>query len=68
MKGILISIVFVGIAVILLCVRILLKKDGRFSSQHISQSKAMHERGIGCVMSQDREARNRNSLKEKIYE
>ena len=44
-------------AFILLSVRIILKKNGRFRSMHISDSKAMRERGIGCVQSQDRQAR-----------
>ena len=44
-------------AFILLSVRIILRKNGRFRSMHISDSKAMRERGIGCVQSQDRQAR-----------
>ena len=44
-------------AFILLSVRIILKKNSRFRSMHISDSKAMRERGIGCVQSQDRQAR-----------
>lgn len=42
---------------VLLCVRILLKKGGKFSSQHISENKKMRENGIHCATSQDREAR-----------
>ncbi len=57
MKEILIVIVLLGLAFVLLCVRILLKKNGRFSSQHISENKRMRERGIHCATSQDREAR-----------
>ena len=45
--------IFIGIAVLLLSVRILLKKNGRFVKTHVSQSKAMRERGITCVQSQD---------------
>ncbi len=41
----------------LLAVRVIVKKNGRMHSMHISDSKAMRERGIGCVQSQDREAR-----------
>jgi len=40
-----------------LLVKVLLKKDGRFASQHIHDSLAMKERGIHCVMDQDREMR-----------
>ena len=43
----------------LLLVKLLFKKDGKFSSQHIHDSKAMKDRGIHCVMEQDREARAR---------
>ena len=54
---ILLVIAFVLVAVLLLSVRVIFKKDGKFSSQHISQSKRMQERGIHCAVSQDREAK-----------
>ena len=63
MKEILIVIVLLGLAFALLCVRIILKKNGRFSSQHISENKRMRERGIHCATSQDREARRDASIK-----
>ncbi len=44
-----------------MAVKLLLKKDGKFESQHIHDSKAMKDRGIHCVLDQDREARQRNS-------
>ncbi|MDY6256731.1 MAG: hypothetical protein SPL58_01955 [Bacteroidaceae bacterium] len=34
-------------------VRILLKKNGRFVKTHVSQSKAMRDRGVTCVQSQE---------------
>ena len=43
-----------------LLVKVLLKSDGRFASQHIHDSKAMKERGIHCVMDQDREMRQKS--------
>jgi len=46
-----------------LSIRIILKKNGRFSSKHISQSKEMRERGIHCVNTQDYEARCHNERK-----
>lgn len=51
------------LAVALLSVRVIVKKNGRFRSMHISDSKAMRERGIGCVQSQDREARRPKEMK-----
>lgn len=67
-KLILISVVAVLLAVVLLSVRILFKKNGTFKSMHISDSKAMHQRGIGCVQSQDREARRTKPNKINVNE
>lgn len=52
----LLTLAIVGVAMLLLCVRILIVKGGRFSSKHVGQSKAMHDRGIYCVQTQDRMA------------
>ncbi|MBR5690092.1 MAG: hypothetical protein IKX17_06570 [Prevotella sp.] len=56
-ETLLISVIIIAVAVALLLVKVLWKKDGRFSSQHIHDSEAMRERGIHCVIEQDREAR-----------
>jgi len=50
----------IAISMAFLCVKLIFKKNGRFSSQHIHDSKAMHERGIHCVMDQDREMRHKS--------
>jgi hypothetical protein len=42
------------------CVKLVFRKNGSFSSQHIHDSKAMKERGIHCVMDQDREMRRKS--------
>lgn len=62
MDTVLLSVLIIAIAVMLLSVKVLFKKNGRFESQHIHDSKAMHDRGIHCVIDQDREARSRNQL------
>ena len=56
-ETLLLSVLIIAIAVVLLSVKVLLKKGGRFSSMHIHDSKAMPDRGIHCVIDQDREAR-----------
>lgn len=61
MKEILIVIGVLAVAMLLLSVRVLIKKNGRFSSQHISENKRMKQDGIHCATSQDREARRRNN-------
>ncbi len=61
------SLIIIGIAMLFLCVNILLKKHGRFPNSHVSGSKEMRKRGIGCVQSQDAAARRENprAIKEK---
>ena len=53
-----------------LLVKVLLKRNGEFSSQHIHDSQAMKDRGIHCVMDQDREMRRKSkfAVAEKIEE
>ena len=46
-------VIIIGIAVLLMSVRILLKKNGRFVKTHVSQSKAMRDRDVTCVQSQE---------------
>lgn len=52
--------VIVAVAVALLCIKIILLPGGKFSSQHIGDSKAMRQRGIHCVQSMDAMERKAN--------
>ena len=45
-----------------LCVKLIFKKNGSFTSQHIHDSQAMRERGINCVMDQDHEMRTKSKF------
>lgn len=58
-KTLLLSVLIIAIAVGLFCVKLIFRKDGEFSSMHIHDSQAMKDRGIHCVMDQDREAREK---------
>ena len=62
-ETLLISVLIIAIAMIFFLVRVLFVKQGEFKSQHIHDSEAMKERGIHCVMDQDREMRNKKLLK-----
>jgi hypothetical protein len=61
-QKIVIITLIIAIAVAFLCVKVFLKRNGSFTSQHIHDSEAMRERGIHCVMDQDREMRSRSRL------
>lgn len=46
----------VAVAFLLMSIRILIKKKGKFSSQHIGDSKALKKEGIHCAQTQDKMA------------
>lgn len=56
----LISLAVVAVAFALLSIKVLLKRNGKFSSQHVQDNPGLRKQGIHCVMDQDREARERN--------
>lgn len=62
-ESIIISLALLAVGMLLLLVKVLLRKNGTFSSQHIHDSEAMKERGIHCVMDQDREMRSQKMMK-----
>lgn len=57
--SVLLILLIVAISVLLLGVKVFFVKNGRFPNSHVSGSKAMRQRGIGCVQSQDREAQRK---------
>ena len=67
-ETLLISALIIAIGMAFLLVKVLFKHNGEFSSQHIHDSEAMKERGIHCVMDQDREMRQKsaNAVSERI--
>ena len=56
----LISLAVVAVAFALLSIKVLLKRNGKFSSQHVHDNPGLRKQGIHCVMDQDREVRERN--------
>ena len=60
MRILLLSTLIIAIGMAFLCVKLIFRKNGSFSSQHIHDSQAMRERGIHCVMDQDREMRRQS--------
>ncbi|MCH5174450.1 MAG: hypothetical protein J1F40_01015 [Prevotellaceae bacterium] len=59
-------LIIVGVSMLLLSVRLIFKKGGRFVKTHVSQSKAMRDRGVTCIQSQDFAMRHKskNAVKE----
>ena len=63
LKTLLFSTLIIAIAMFFLLVKVLFRQNGRFASQHIHDSEAMRQRGIHCVVDQDREERMKKKLK-----
>ena len=66
LEVIIISALLLGLGILGMCVRMIMKKNGTFHSQDVGQSKAMHDRGVGCTRSQDRQAQRGNPLRLKV--
>ena len=67
-ETLLISTLIIAIGMAFFLVKVLFRRNGEFSSQHIHDSEAMKERGIHCEMDQDREMRSRSrfAVEEKV--
>lgn len=64
-KTLIFSVLILVIGIAFLGIKVLLKPNGTMSSMHIHDSQAMKDRGIHCVMDQDREERQRDAKKLK---
>ena len=60
MRILLTSTLIIAIGMAFFLVKVLFRKNGTFSSQHIHDSEAMRKRGIHCVIDQDREMRTKS--------
>ena len=68
LETLIISGLFVGIAFVLLAVKILFVKGGKFPNTHLSGNKYLKKKGIGCAKSMDREAQKQKGLLDLIEE
>jgi len=59
-QTLLLSVLIIAIAIALLSVKLIFKRNGKFTSQHIHDSAALRKKGIHCVVDQDMEARRKN--------
>lgn len=62
------TVIILVICVVLLSVKVLLKKGGRFPNTHIDGNRALGKKGIHCARTQDREEARRKNLYDKMEE
>ena len=56
-KIFLFSVLIIAICIALLSVKLIFRKNGKFSSQHVHDNPGLRKQGIHCFIDQDREAR-----------
>ncbi len=59
----LLTVLIIAISIALLCIKVIVKRNGRFSSQHVHDNAALRKLGIHCVLDQDKEDRQRKEIK-----
>lgn len=68
MKSILLAVVFLMVAMMLLCVGVIFRKDHSFRSQHIHQNARLKKDKIHCAKTLDKEAERKSAQKLNISE
>lgn len=62
------TFIILVICVVLLSVKVIFKKNGRFPNTHIDGNRALGKKGIHCAKTMDREAARKRNLYELIEE
>ncbi len=59
LKTVLITIIFVALCVVLLGVKVLFVKGGRFPSGHVHDNAALRRQGISCASARERQPKKK---------
>lgn len=65
---ILLTVAIVGLAFILLGIKVIFVKGGRFPNTHIGANREMKKRGISCALSTDFIDQNKKQLTDLLKE
>ncbi|MDY3090266.1 MAG: hypothetical protein SOW66_04015 [Porphyromonas sp.] len=61
-------LVALGLTMLLLSIKLIIKKDGKFPSSHVGSQQALRDQGISCHTSQHRDAQGQRNLAERLAE
>jgi hypothetical protein len=64
MTTFLLTLGFLSICMLLLSVKVIFKKNGRFPNTHIEGNKALREKGICCARTQHKRDSQRKNLED----
>ena len=62
------TVIILVISVVLLSIKVLLKKGGRFPNTHVGGNRALGKKGIHCAKTQDREQAKQKNLYDRVKE
>ena len=62
------TVIILVISVVLLSIKVLLKKGGRFPNTHVGGNRALSKKGIHCAKTQDREQKKQKNLYDRLKE
>ena len=62
------TIIILIFCMVLLCVKVILTKNGHFPNTHVDSSPALHKRGIACACTQDWQDSHRKDLADRMEE
>lgn len=63
-----ITVIIILICVVLLSVKVIFKKNGRFPNTHIEGNKELAKKGIYCAKTEDRLQRRQQNLIDRLNE
>jgi hypothetical protein len=66
LKVVVSSVIILLVCLILFCIKIIIKKNGRFPNTHVGGNPALSKKGIKCAQAQDFEARLTLNLFERL--
>ncbi|WP_455496776.1 hypothetical protein [Coprobacter sp.] len=65
---ILLTVAIVGLAFVLLGIKVIFVKGGKFPNMHIGANREMKKRGISCALSTDSTDRSKKQLTDLLKE
>lgn len=68
LEVVVLSVIFLLICLVLLCVNILFKKNGKFPNTHVGGNPTLRKKGIKCAQTQDFEDGVRMNLFERMQQ
>ncbi|OUO50114.1 hypothetical protein B5F77_13460 [Parabacteroides sp. An277] len=68
LKTLLLTLIIVAICTILLCIKVIIKKNGRFPNTHIEGNTALRKKKIYCAKTEERLQAMHKNLYDRMKE